>query len=321
MIMNKIINKIFPVMTLVLVLSLTACLNDSEYDSNKIGIKPGANNFVEVHLTSADNSNAVSRAYDQFNRDTTINLIPVNLTAGPATTDVTVTFQLLDATDAGMATYIAAGNAIPDPTKFVVMNAGNKVTIPAGSSTGYVKVKFNPSNFGGFYSFGVKLTAVSDPTYTLSNLTTGYVKFGIKNAYDGDYTLTGTLVDAANAAITGAYPNEVYLETLDATSVVMFDVTAGNFYHLIKSGGSLSMYGVFAPVFHFDASGNVTSVTNYYGQPASNTRSGVLDPTGINKFDPATHKLSVSYYMDQPSVMAGHRTHFVEVFTYLGKRP
>ncbi|MEI8272356.1 MAG: DUF1735 domain-containing protein [Paludibacter sp.] len=320
--MNKIINKIFPILTLAFVLTMTACLNDSDYSNNLIGTKNTANqNFVEVHLTSADTTNAVSRAYDGFNRDTTINFIPVNLTSGPATSDVTVTFELLNATNAAMAKLIAAGNAIPDPTKFIVLNTGNSVTIPAGSSTGYIKVKFNPSNFGGFYSFGVKLTAVSDPKYTLSNLVTGFVKFGIKNQYDGDYTLTGTLVDAANAGIVGAYPNEVYLETLDATSVVMYDVTAGNFYHLIKSGGALSMYGTFAPIFHFDGSGNVTSVTNYYGQPASSTRSGELDPSGINKYDAATHKLSVSYWMNQPSVIAGHRTHYVEVFTYIGKRP
>ena len=320
--MKKIFYKIFPILSVACMMTLTGCLTDTEYENGINGIKPGNNNFVEVHLTSSDTTNTGSRAYDQFNRDTTIvKFIPINLTSGPATSDVTVSFQLLDATNPIMASYIADGNAIPDPTKFVVQNTGNKVVIPAGSSTAYIQVKFNPSSLGGFYIFGIKITAVSDPKYTISNLATGFIKFGIKNIYDGDYTMNGTLVDAANGGITGQYPAEVFLETVDGTSVVMFEPTIyGNFYHLISSGGSVSVYGSFAPVFKFDANNNVISVTNHYGQPAANGRSAEIDPSGINKYDPATHKLSVSYWMNQPSVIAGHRTHFVEVFTYLGKR-
>jgi hypothetical protein len=128
------------------------------------------------------------------------------------------------------------------------------------------------------------------------------------------------MVDAASATIHASYPNHVYLITQDGVSVGMWDLDVGNYGHLIMSGTAYSYYGTFAPVFTFDASNNVISVTNIWGQPAANTRSGQLDPSGINKFDPATKTLSVSYWMNQPSVISPHRTHFVEVYTYLGAR-
>jgi len=321
--MNKIINKIFPVMTLAFVLTLSSCLSDSDYDNNLIGTKnKGNQNFVEVHLTSSDNTNTVSRSYNAIGKDTTINLIPINLTSGPATSDVTITFEVLDTLSSEVVkSYVNDdGFVVPDATKYTVMNTGNKVTIPAGSSTGYIQVKFNPNNLiGDTYILAIKITAVSDAKYTISNLNVGYVKMGAKNMYDGEYTNTGTMVDATNAAFTGAYPLLVYLITQDGTSVGYWDIEVwGNYFHAFMNGASYSGYGSFAPVFKFDASNNVIAVTNIYGQPAANGRSAQLDPSGINKYDPVTKTLKVKYWMNQPG--ATHRTAFDETFTYVGPR-
>lgn len=320
--MNKIKNKILPIMTLAFVLTLTACLNDSDYSNNVNGTKNTQNqNFVEVHLTSSDNTNTVSRSYDAIGKDTTVSLVPVHLTSGNATSDVTITYQVLDTLSSSVLDSMVniEGYVVVPTTILTVLNTNNKVVIPAGSSTGYIKVKFNPDNLiGNTYVFGIKITAVSDSKYTISNLNVGFVKMGAKNMYDGEYSVDGTMVDAASATIHGSYPNHVYLITQDGVSVGMWDLDVGGYGHLIMSGTAYSYYGSFAPVFTFDASNNVTSVTNIYGQPAANGRSGQLDPSGINKFDPATKTLSVSYWMNQPG--STHRTHFVEVYTYLGAR-
>ena len=310
-------------MTLAFVLTLSSCLSDSDYDNNLIGTKnKGNQNFVEVHLTSSDNTNTVSRSYNAIGKDTTINLIPINLTSGPATSDVTITFEVLDTLSSEVVkSYVNDdGFVVPDATKYTVMNTGNKVTIPAGSSTGYIQVKFNPNNLiGDTYILAIKITAVSDAKYTISNLNVGYVKMGAKNMYDGEYTNTGTMVDATNAAFTGAYPLLVYLITQDGTSVGYWDIEVwGNYFHAFMNGASYSGYGSFAPVFKFDASNNVIAVTNIYGQPAANGRSAQLDPSGINKYDPVTKTLKVKYWMNQPG--ATHRTAFDETFTYVGPR-
>lgn len=321
--MNKKIYKIFPVIALALLTMFTSCLGDSDYENNLIGTKNNGNqNFVEVHLTSADNSNTVSRSYDAIGRDTTINMIPINLTSGPAQSDVTVTFQVLDASNSTVVkSYVDDdGFVVPDATKYTILNAGNKVTIPAGSSTGYLQIKLNPNNLiGDTYILAIKITAVSDVKYTISNLNVGYVKMGAKNMYDGKYEVSGTMVDATNAAFTGAYPLPVYLITQDGSSVGYWDVDVwDNYFHAFMNGSSYSGYGSFAPVFKFDASNNVIAVTNIYGQPAGNGRSAQLDPSGINKFDPATKTLKVKYWMNQPG--STHRTSFNETFTYVEAR-
>jgi hypothetical protein len=324
--MTKIINKSFLIIAVVFAMALTGCLKDKDYTDNLVGTKNTQNqNLVEVHLTSSDNTNYVKRSYDAINRDSTITkLIPINLTSGPASSDVTVTFQVLDEASSPIIDSLVniEGLIIPDPAAYVIQNANNQVTIPAGSQTAYISVKFKPADFiGDTYIFGIKLTAVSNSNYTLSNLVYGYVQFGIKNMYDGNYTLTGTMVDLANSAFKGAYPLNVYLITQSGNSVALWDIDIwGNYFHTFMNGSSYSGYGSFSPVFIFDANNNVTSVVNIYGQPASNGRSAQLDPSGVNKFDPVTKTLKVKYWLNQPAVIAPHRTTFDETFTYEGPR-
>ncbi|HEY6913572.1 MAG TPA: DUF1735 domain-containing protein [Paludibacter sp.] len=322
--MNKIINKVFPVIVLAFVLTLSSCLSDSDYADNWIGTKKTQDqNFVEVHLTSSENSNLVSRAYPVIGRDTTITkFIPINLTSGPAASDVTITYERLDTLNSAIVDSLVNidGLILADASKITDLNQDSKVVIPAGSSTGYIAVKLNPDNLiGSTYLFGIKITSISDPKYTLSNLSTGIIKFGAANDYDGEYINEGTFVDVTNANFKAAYPLTVHLVTQDATSVAYFDVDIwGDFFHAFMNGTSYSGYGSFAPVFKFDENDNVISVVNYYGQPAGNGRSAELDPSGVNKFDRSTRTLKVKYWMNQPG--AAHRTYFDETFTYVGPR-
>ena len=325
--MNKLIYKIFPILTLAFALSLTACLTDSEYDNNQVGINPSNNtNYVEVHITSNDNSNIISRAYPVIGRDTTVTkFMAINLTSGAATSDVTITYVKLDTLNSMVVDSLVNINGLilADATKITDLNQG-KVVIKKGQSTGYIAIKLNPNNLiGDSYVFGIRITAVSDKKYTISNLTDGIAKFGAANTWDGEYVVTGTFSDAANAAFTGNYPMHVDLVTQSAVANAMYDlgVNGGTFGHGFLNNGGGSYYGSFSPVFTFDPVTNkVISVVNYYGQPAGNGRSAELDPSGINTYDPSTGVLKVSYWMNQPSVITPHRTHFVEVFTYLGPR-
>ena len=79
-------------------------------------------------------------------------------------------------------------------------------------------------------------------------------------------------------------------------------------------------YGSFGLIINFDASDNVSSLSNYYGQPSGNGRSANVDPSGINKYDPATKTIKIKYWMDQPSVVTPHRTYFNETWKFVGPR-
>jgi hypothetical protein len=182
-----------------------------------------------------------------------------------------------------------------------------------------------PGDFlGQDWALAYNITGVDRPGYTISgNLKNGIFAFGIKNKYDGHYTMTGTMVDAAVPSITGQFPIGVDLETNSGTSIILNPTQgpfAGGYLFPILNNGSASGYGSFTPVFILDANDNVIDVVNAYGQPAGNTRSAQLDPSGTNKWFAADKHMDVKFWMNQPSVIAGHRTSFNLHFAYDGPR-
>ncbi|HVI44853.1 MAG TPA: DUF4998 domain-containing protein [Chitinophaga sp.] len=134
------------------------------------------------------------------------------------------------------------------------------------------------------------------------------------NVAAGKYVCTGTMKDYTSTSITGPYPWNITLRFVTALQLELVDNDYSNdVYHKILSAGSNSYYGTFGVVFNMDKDYNVVSVVNKYGQPSSGGRSGELDPSGVNKFDPQTRTLKVKYWMNQPG--ATHRTSFDETFT------
>ena len=207
-----------------------------------------------------------------------------------------------------------------------VFTAPTSITIPANSLQGSAKLSVNIPKlltYGSSFATGLAITAVSGGSGQIETFHSRIpIVIQVKNRYDGEYTVTGSMTDFANSALTGPYPWDVYLITSGPNQVQLFDNDyAKGIYHKIKNGSADSYYGSFGVVINFDADGNVTSVVNLYGQPASNGRSASLDPSGINKYDPTTGALDVKYWMDQPSVITPHRTSFTEHFDFVGARP
>jgi hypothetical protein len=199
------------------------------------------------------------------------------------------------------------------------------------STCKYTEVLYNNTNglpetkkLVNMMAFSDTLTDIQS-TATFVQLKTAYVpEMGIDTFYAtqkislnlvaANYLCTGTMVDYTNAGLTGPYPWNVTLRAVTATQLELVDNDyAHDVYHKILSNGGDSYYGVFGVVFNLDNNYNVISMFNKYGQPSSNGRSGELDPSGINKFDPATRTLKVKYWLNQPG--ATHRTSFDETFT------
>ncbi len=254
------------------------------------------------------------------NPSDTIN-IEVTLSVASLTLSKPVTVTLTpDAT--ALASYNAANGTSYTmlPTSEYTLANNGQVTISPGQQIVTVplivkgdQVDFTQNNALSFTLSNAQGAVIA------TNLNNLILLFSLKNIYDGVYSVTGTLTDAFNPGITGDYPLTVDLIT-DGKSGVDYSDAANGLEHLIKSGTSTSFYGNFAPVFNFDANGNVISVVNNpaYGQGTnSQARSAALDPTGINKFDFNTRTLQVSYYLVQGGAQ---RTHFVETYTYLGPR-
>jgi hypothetical protein len=149
------------------------------------------------------------------------------------------------------------------------------------------------------------------------------VKFDLRNRWDGRYKVTGSFVDISSPTLSFT-EQEVSLITNGPASTIMIPKDLGIPGYLILSGTSLSYYGSFGPVFNFNPANNkVVSVINSYGQPASNTRSAEIDPSGTNQWDEPTKSMTVKFFMKQPNTVTTPpyiRTYFNNTFIYLGSR-
>ena len=206
------------------------------------------------------------------------------------------------------------------------------ITFAPGEFIKEVKITLNKAllDLSAQYALGYTISAVGEGGAISSSAHNALYAIGIKNKYDGHYRVTGTMVDVTNAAFVGTYPLEWDLVTGGATQVIVYDNDNLGFPgHVFSSvGGTVpnTYYGSFGVVVNFDASDNISSVVNYYGQMSGgNKRSAILDATGINKYNAATKTINVKYIMQQyanlsPAPPGNNRTFFNETWTYLGPR-
>jgi hypothetical protein len=296
---------------------LTSCLKDDDIDNQKYGlINLNANKIIEI---PSDASHQVSLTLlPEGVKDFTIGEIRL-AAESPASEDVTVSL-----TSAKTAEII--GNKPMFPLDGVIVPA--TVTIPKGQRSVPLVVKINTALLQSAPQYlAISISSVDKQGYIVSG-NFGHVKLNmkIKHKYQGIYVLTGTLVDNLSTTLKhvtygwGDEPYTVHLETKDGQTLMLYDelVQEDYVYPLATTAGSFSGYGTFCPEFTFDAEGNITAVTNHHGVPA-NTRTAQLDPSGVNKYDPATKSFTVSYWMNQPSLVPTpphHRTSITETYTF-----
>jgi hypothetical protein len=334
--MNKIYTLILSVIAFGM--GMTSCLNDSKIEDMEYGlIDLDVNKIVElpaggthtVDITSLDEGKKdfmreLRLAADQpAKEDVVVNL---EVISDRATIIKTVRELLSDRypedeiSDEEILTFAATGITVP-----------SSVTIPKGERSVNFPINIDTHELKSTPQFAlVRIKSVDNPGYIVSgNFGQLLLNMKLKHQYEGRYVLTGTMVHLPSP---GAYvhittifdpePYTVQLQTYDGQSLVFYEEMgwADYIYPIATADGGYSGWGSFAPIFKFDDAGNVIAVTNYYGQPAANTRSALLDPAGVNKYDPATKSFQVSYWMVQPSVVATpphYRTHMVETYTFL----
>lgn len=213
------------------------------------------------------------------------------------------------------------------PSSMIKASFPLTLTIKKGQQFAQAKIGIERTtdyNFDIAYALPLKITSTSVGSIS-GNFGSALYSVIIRNIYDGEFTVTGSFVDLTNSAFGDTYPKTIDLVTTGPTSNAYYDpdLNSGTFGYAFDADGSGSYYGSFAPVFSFDADGNVLSVVNYYGQPSSNGRSAALDPEGVNKLtfdaDGTPKELNVSYYMLQPG--SSIRCKFTEKFVYVGPRP
>jgi len=302
--------------TCICLVALTGCLKDSNYDNGTTqSVRSStAQNAVEISLTVTSNINFQFLSVNTSPNDTTVNLIPVTLaSASAAAQDIHVTLKL----DANvLANYNAANgtNYVLPPTNiYTIINVGNVVTIPAGSNTGYLQVKFTPNNYlAGGLAFAFSIASVDGSYNVSSNLSTGIVAIGIKNKYDGNYSLriktVGWGAYGISDNLTGDWPagsdgrSIIGLVTSGATTNTFADAYRGdNLQPAFTTGNAgATAFGATTPQFTFDlTTNNLVSVTNTTPDDGRG-RFLLLNPSVTNsRYDPATKTIYAAYIMKQ----------------------
>ena len=209
---------------LVLTLSLAAssCLKDKAFENGSIQSGSGGSGMdikvisLGITVSSASyaytdyNGNAAAypgvqflqAAYPLAGNDTTVDLVPVELGGtSAATQDIHVT---LAQDDGLVATYNdSTGSDYTNPGANITI-VDSVVTIPKGSRTGYLQIKFIPTNLlNGNFAYGFKIASIAETGYTISgNLSAGIVAIGPKNQYDGVYSSAGEFIHPAYGDLT-----------------------------------------------------------------------------------------------------------------------
>ena len=217
----KSIIKYIPALLGVISFGLTGCLKDSDFDKGLIQSvhSTGTQKVVEIKLSATSSSNFLQLNFLAENSDTSFDLVPIVLASSePAPEDIKVTVVIDNTIVDAYNNANGTNYSIAPSNSYTIVNPGGVVTIPKGSNVGYLKLKLNPINFlGNAYGFGFKISAVSNPGYTISgNSGSGIFVLGIKNKYEATYHSTGVFHHPVN----GDRPinRDKFLSTVDAQS-------------------------------------------------------------------------------------------------------
>lgn len=203
------------------------------------------------------------------------------------------------------------------------------VVIPKGEKKAVFTINVFPpeyteDDFFESYALGISIESVTSGIIS-GNYGKGVFPIGIKNKYDGVYTVEGSFQDYTNAAFVGVYPLTVHLVTTSASTVEVHlkSIPAGTisnpYRYYFYTGSGYSYYGNWSPIFKFDTTTNkAAAVTNYYGQGTNASgRAGEIEPEANNYYDPETKSVHITYYLIQSGAK---RSKFTEVYTYKESR-
>lgn len=198
------------------------------------------------------------------------------------------------------------------------------ITIKAGTRNNYVHVTLKSANqlaLSTAWMVPLSITAVSNTGVVVAdNKKTVLMSLPIANKWEGKYKMVAgsSFSDVPYPSYTMNFPATFKLLTAGATTNAVCDEAGGlpTIYareFITPTGGSY--YGTWCPVFQIDpATNKVTAVTNYYINPA-NGRAGLIDPAGVNTYNPVTKTFDVSYFVLQPAPTVRLKFHDILVYT------
>lgn len=211
---------------------------------------------------------------------------PVNAgltyTTNPVTFDVTdLRFMVRSAVQSDVKVSIGANNSIV--TDYNAANGTDYLPVPFSKfgfeTTDYtltpaerkkkVRLKINPVDVAvGQWAIGLEIKTVSAGEISqIANKV--LVVISVKNKYDGVYHLKGFYTRTDNPPYNGPFETDVEMVTSGPNSVAMYWPDGGDFYQPFSNNGTLTAFSNVAPEAFFNANDQVSSITNYTGDPVN----------------------------------------------------
>ena len=319
---------------LILAILAVSCVEGLEFKE----LGDGGETWIKLNPASSDGF--FLKVAEPTDQPQTFDLLDIRKDASSVSAQNTSTTVLLEF-DLGILTAYNTANG----TDFIPIPEADYSTVPAASG-GNITVTFAPGDFAqkvsltipnafnldpaNQYAMGYRMQVTSGGVLSTSSPAELVVQVLPKNLYDGVYEVTAIspMIDVTSDNLVGEYPFDFHLITTGAHSVDTYGATYIHTYgHVIYviSGDYLSRYGSFSPQLQFnpDGSGEIIGATNYYGNPASNTRGMLLDDTQTWSWDPVTRNIRIKYHMTMTSAVPDPphiRTTFDELWTYKGTR-
>jgi hypothetical protein len=211
-----------------LLVLVTACVKDKNFDDQKLGIP---NTDVKgVSFPQSKDLLSASKASDTISVGT-----DVNQTTSAQTNSLIIIGLESEFTSPTDVNVAVALKPTLIPSGYIALPAGTysipaTVKIPAGQKTGKLVITFsNTSTYSLTANYAIGLTITSaDAGYQVANNSKDIVaSFAVKNQYDGTYDFKGYAFRAGDPTLTGNFCClERDLLTTGATSVAMDELLA-----------------------------------------------------------------------------------------------
>jgi hypothetical protein len=313
----------------ILCIAGTGCLKDKLADDQlTIPDIKSSPSVIEVLGARDAESQLVSYAASLISsdKDTTLNLAFIRLAADqPAPEDIQVELELVP--DLINTYNTATGSHYVQPAaNLFKFPSGLTVTIPKGSREGGLSFSTKPSALvGPEYAFGVRVKSVSNPKYLISgNHSSAVIRVGVRNKYDGSYTLriktAGWAAFSISENVPLTYPEDVDMVTSTANSVTLFSHYTQNILQpAFDATGSATQFGAASPLFTFDpATDKLISVTNTTPDDGRGRAFAMNPAVTDSRYDPSTKTIYAAYFLKQngrPNLA------IYDTLTYVGVRP
>lgn len=215
-------------------------------------------------------------------------------------------------------------------TNYVSMTANSytflsdisNITFAAGEAIKVIEIKVDKSflDLSQQYALGVSISDAGTNAVISGGQKDALYNIGVKNMYDGKYTLDGAFYHPTQSPGYDAFTVDVEMHTSGPNSVKLYVPDFGGYYSPGLFAGSLNAFGAQEPEFTIDPVTNAVTVQNSY---VGAVTFYMMAPNFNSHYDPATKKIYAKWgynYDPGPVFNPANGREWNDVFTYTGPR-